>query len=436
MPTPSLATSATAEGLGEFIDASPSPFHVCATVAAELESAGFQRLFEDQDWSTEESDAFEGFVDDAGRRFYVIRGGSIIAWDLGDGDGFRIVGGHTDSPNLRLKQNPDRESAGLATVALEPYGGAWLNSWLDRDLGLSGRLAYRADSGVSSVLVNVTEPVLRVPQLAIHLSEDRKGVTLNPQRHVDAIWGVDAATPILQWVAEYAGIDVDALLGWELMTHDVTPSGLIGPEDELLSAPRLDNQGTCYAGLHALLDGEPTIHTRVLALFDHEEVGSGSERGAASDFLATTLERIVLSQGGSRDDYLRSMASSVCVSGDMAHATHPNYPDRHEPTHRIAINGGPVLKVNQSLRYASDALGEAIFALACNTAGVPMQRYIHRADLPCGSTIGPITATRTGLLTIDVGAPQLAMHSARELMGAADVPMYSAALQAFLSSPA
>ena len=436
MPTPSLATSATAEGLGEFIDASPSPFHVCATVAAELESAGFQRLFEDQDWSTEESDAFEGFVDDAGRRFYVIRGGSIIAWDLGDGDGFRIVGGHTDSPNLRLKQNPDRESAGLATVALEPYGGAGLNSWLDRDLGLSGRLAYRAASGVSSVLVNVTEPVLRVPQLAIHLSEDRKGVTLNPQRHVDAIWGVDAATPILQWVAEYAGIDADALLGWELMTHDVTPSRLIGPEDELLSAPRLDNQGTCYAGLHALLDGEPTIHTRVLALFDHEEVGSGSERGAASDFLATTLERIVLSQGGSRDDYLRSMASSVCVSGDMAHATHPNYPDRHEPTHRIAINGGPVLKVNQSLRYASDALGEAIFALACNTAGVPMQRYIHRADLPCGSTIGPITATRTGLLTIDVGAPQLAMHSARELMGAADVPMYSAALQAFLSSPA
>ena len=196
MPTPSLATSATAEGLGEFIDASPSPFHVCATVAAELESAGFQRLFEDQDWSTEESDAFEGFVDDVGRRFYVIRGGSIIAWDLGDGDGFRIVGGHTDSPNLRLKQNPDRESAGLATVALEPYGGAWLNSWLDRDLGLSGRLAYRADSGVSSVLVNVTEPVLRVPQWAIHLSEDRKGVTLNPQRHVDAIWGVDAATPI------------------------------------------------------------------------------------------------------------------------------------------------------------------------------------------------------------------------------------------------
>ena len=433
MPTPSLATSATAEEQAEFIDASPSPFHVCATVAAELESAGFQRLFEDQDWSSQEDMAFEGLSDDAGRRFYVIRGGSIIAWDRGDGDAFRIVGGHTDSPNLRLKQNPDRESAGLATVALEPYGGAWLNSWLDRDLGVSGRLAYHSGRSVSSVLVNVTEPILRVPQLAIHLSEDRKGVTLNPQRHLDAIWGVETSEPIVDWVAEYAGVDPDAVLGWDLMTHDVSPSRVIGVDDELLSAPRLDNQGTCYAGLHALLDGEPSIHTRVLALFDHEEVGSGSERGAASDFLATTLERIVLSQGGSRADYLRAMASSVCVSGDMAHATHPNYPERHEPSHRIAVNGGPVLKVNQNLRYASDAVGEAIFALACDTAGVPMQRYIHRADLPCGSTIGPITATRTGLLTIDVGAPQLAMHSARELMGAADVPMYSAALQAFLS---
>lgn len=418
----SITSAATAAGLGEFVDASPSPFHVCATVAAELEAGGYTRLFEEQEWPLTTG------------RNYVIRGGSIIAWDSGDGNAFRIVGGHTDSPNLRLKQRPDRTSAGVGMVALEPYGGAWLNSWLDRDLGLSGRLAFRAGSGVDQVLVHVTEPVLRVPQLAIHLSEDRKGVSLNPQRHVDAIWSPDADAPeIVDWVASYAGVDPAAVLGWELMTHDVTPCRLIGPDDELLSAPRLDNQGTCYAGLRALLDGDPAIDTRMLALFDHEEVGSGSERGAASDFLSTIIERIVLARGGSRADYLQAMAASVCVSGDMAHATHPNYPERHEPSHRIAINGGPVLKVNQNLRYASDALGEAIFAVACETAGVPMQRYVHRADLPCGSTIGPITAARTGLTTIDVGAPQLAMHSAREMMGAADVPMYSAALQAFLS---
>ncbi|MGV9795853.1 M18 family aminopeptidase [Gordonia sp. NPDC003422] len=421
-----ITTTATAAGLGEFVDASPSPFHVCASVAAELEQAGYRRLFEEKSWPAPDSEGWG--------RHYVVRGGSIIAWDAGDGDEFRIVGGHTDSPNLRLKQHPDRTSAGVAMVALEPYGGAWLNSWLDRDLGLSGRLAYRAGDAVEHTLVHVTEAVVRVPQLAIHLSEDRKGVALDPQRHLDGIWGVGDTVPdVLGWVAQYAGVDPDTLLGWELMTHDVTPSRVLGVDENLLSAPRLDNQGTCYAGLRALLDGGASTHTRMLALFDHEEVGSGSERGAASDFLTTVCERIVLARGGSRSDYLRSMAASVCLSGDMAHATHPNYPERHEPGHRIAINGGPVLKVNQNLRYASDALGEAIFALACDRAGVPMQRYTHRADLPCGSTIGPITAARTGLTTIDVGAPQLAMHSARELMGVADVEMYSAALQAFLN---
>ncbi|MGC4935059.1 M18 family aminopeptidase [Gordonia sp. DT30] len=431
MTTPRLSTTATAAGLGAFIDASPSPFHVCATVAETLAEAGFRRLHEDHEWNLDAAQS----PDVVPQRHYVIRGGSIIAWDLGDGSDFRIVGGHTDSPNLRVKQRPDRVGAGVSTVALEPYGGAWLNSWLDRDLGLSGRLAYRVGDRVEHTLVHVAEPVIRVPQLAIHLSADRKGVTLDPQRHLDGLWSLGADAPdVLSWVAEYAAVAPDSLLGWELMTHDVTPSGLIGIDESMLSAPRLDNQGTCYAGLRALLDGTPSSHTRVLALFDHEEVGSGSERGAASDLLATVLERIVLSRGGTRADYLQAVAGSVCLSGDMAHATHPNYPERHEPGHHIALDGGPVLKVNQNLRYASDAVGEAIFALACDTAGVPMQRYVHRADLPCGSTIGPITAARTGLRTIDVGAPQLAMHSARELMGAADVPMYSAALQAFLGA--
>ncbi|WP_026919043.1 M18 family aminopeptidase [Gordonia shandongensis] len=418
------STSADAAGLAEFIDASPSPFHVCATVAAQLDAAGYVRLDETGDWTGDEP------------RAYVVRGGSIIAWNAGGASGdprFRIIGGHTDSPNLRVKQHPDRSSAGLATVALEPYGGAWLNSWLDRDLGLSGRLAYDdGDGAVASTLVRIDDPMLRVPQLAIHLSDDRKGVTLDPQRHVDAVRGVGDAEPLLAVVADRAGVDPNAVLGWELMTHDVTPSRIIGAAGDLLSAPRLDNQGTCYAGLRALLDAEPDGAISMLALFDHEEVGSGSERGASSDLLVTVCERIVGAAGGARAEFLRAMAASVCVSGDMAHATHPNYPERHEPTHTIAVNGGPVLKVNQNLRYASDAIGEAEFALACREAGVPLQRYIHRADLPCGSTIGPLTATRTGLLTVDVGAPQLAMHSCRELMGVDDVAMYAAALTAFL----
>ncbi len=413
--------SATAQGLCEFIDAAPSPFHVCATAAARLTEAGYRELSEADAWPAE-------------GRFFTVRAGSLVAWDSSGAPGrpFRVVGGHTDSPNLRVKQHPDREVAGWQVVALQPYGGAWLNSWLDRDLGISGRLSL-GQGASSDVLVRIDEPTLRVPQLAIHLSEDRKGVELNPQRHVNAVWGVGSEPrSFLRHVAERAGVDVDDVLGFDLMTHDLTPSQVWGA-GEFVSAPRLDNQVTCYAGLEALLAGESAGFVPVLALFDHEEVGSQSDHGAQSELLITVLERIVLAAGGVREDFLRRVAGSMVASGDMAHATHPNYPDRHEPGHWIEVNAGPVLKVQPNLRYATDGRTAAAFAAACRQAGVPLQRYEHRADLPCGSTIGPMTAARTGIPTVDVGAAQLAMHSARELMGARDVAAYSAALAAFLS---
>ncbi|HTM84902.1 MAG TPA: M18 family aminopeptidase, partial [Mycobacterium sp.] len=219
----------------------------------------------------------------------------------------------------------------------------------------------------------------------------------------------------------------------DLMTHDLAPSRVTGVDQGFVSAPRLDNQATCYAGLEAFLAAEPGGNVPVLALFDHEEVGSTSDHGAQSDLLLSTLERIVLAGGGDRQDFLRRLAGSMLASGDMAHATHPNYPERHEPGHPIAVNAGPVLKVHPNLRYATDGRTAAAFALACTQAGVDLQRYEHRADLPCGSTIGPMSAARTGIPTVDVGAAQLAMHSARELMGAHDVGAYAAALQAFLA---
>jgi len=414
-------TIAAAKDLCAFIDRSPTPFHVCETVGAELEAAGYRQLREDAAWPTEQG------------RFYVVRGGSLVAWStessVSPTDAFRVVGGHTDSPNLRLKQHHDLAPEGLGVVALEPYGGPILQTWLDRDLGVAGRLALRDGR---EVLVRVDEPVLRVPQLAIHLS-DRKAVDLDPQRHLNGIWSTSRGA-FLDLVAERAGVDGHEILGFELMAYDTQPSALVGVDGELVSAPRLDNQGTCFAGTRALLAAEPTPGIRpVLALFDHEEVGSTSERGAQSDLLATVLERIVLAAGGSRDDYHRAIAASVSASGDMAHATHPNHQERHEVLHHIAIGGGPVLKLHPNLRYASDAPGTAHFQRACDQAGVPLQRYEHRADLPCGSTIGPLSAARTGMLTVDVGAPQLAMHSAREIMGAADVDPYARALAAFLS---
>jgi aspartyl aminopeptidase len=416
--------AATARGLCEFIDASPSPFHVCATVASRLRSAGYTELAEPDNWPR------------AGK-FFIVRAGSLVAWNNGNdasGRPFRIIGGHTDSPNLRVKQHPDRAAAGWQVVALEPYGGTWLNSWLDRDLGVSGRLSVRDGAVIAQPLVRIDNPILRVPQLAIHLAEDRKSLTLDPQRHVNAVWGAGGeARSFVGYVAEQAGIDPDDVLGADLMTHDLTPSTLSGLGDQFVSAPRLDNQASCYAGLEAFLDARPTQHLPVLALFDHEEVGSTSDRGADSELLLVTLERMVLAGGGGRADFLRRLPGSMVASADMAHATHPNYPERHEPGHLIAINGGPVLKVQPNLRYATDGRTAAAFVLACQRAGVPLQRYEHRADLPCGSTIGPLTSARTGIPTVDVGAPQLAMHSAREFMGADDVAAYAAALRAFLS---
>ncbi|WP_261899464.1 M18 family aminopeptidase [Mycobacterium marinum] len=420
-------TSATARGLGEFIDASPSPFHLCATVARRLLDAGYTELSEIDRWPQQPG------------RYFTVRAGSLVAWDSG-GVGtaqapFRIVGAHSDSPNLRVKQHPDRLIAGWQVVALEPYGGAWLNSWLDRDLGVSGRLSVRAPGvrgGISHRLVRIDEPILRVPQLAIHLAEDRKSLTLDPQRHVNAVWGVGAQRgSFLGYVAQRAGLAEGDVLAADLMTHDLTPAAVIGANADLLSAPRLDNQASCYAGLEALLAAESDQVLPVLAIFDHEEVGSTSDHGAQSNLLNTVLERIVLAGGGVREDLLRLLPASLLASADMAHATHPNYPERHEPSHQIAVNAGPVLKVHPNLRYATEGRTAAAFALACQQAGVNLQRYEHRADLPCGSTIGPMTSARTGIPTVDVGAAQLAMHSARELMGAADVAAYSAALRAF-----
>lgn len=415
--------SASAQALCEFIDASPSPFHACETVAQRLRDAGFRQLAESAPWP-ESGD------------FFTVRAGSLVAWRAGAERTipFRVVGAHTDSPNLRVKQHPDRFVSGWRVVALQPYGGAWLNSWLDRDLGISGRLSVRNADGVEHRLIRVDEPILRVPQLAIHLAEDRKSVSLDPQRHVNAVWDVGAGPrSFLGYVAERAGADAKDLLGFDLMTHDLTPSTLAGSGGALVSAPRLDNQCTCYAGLEALLSAEPTGYVPVLALFDHEEVGSQSDHGAQSELLLTVLERITLAAGGGREDFLRRLPDSMVASGDMAHATHPNYPERHEPCHLIEVNGGPVLKVQPNLRYATDGRTAAAFELACRQAGVPLQRYEHRADLPCGSTIGPMTSARTGIPTVDVGAAQLAMHSAREVMGADDVAAYSAALRAFLS---
>lgn len=420
-----------AAGLCRYLDASPSPFHAVDRATILLGEQGFTELDE------------QSATPRAPGRFMVRRGGSLIAWSSERADGpttpFRVVGAHTDSPNLRIKPHPDSGQAGWHTLGVEVYGAPLLTSWLDRDLGLSGRVAVRTAQGVQVRLFHDDEALLRVSQLAIHLdrSVHTEGVKLNPQQHLAPHWAASGGPDFRTWLAQRMGLDPADLLGYDAMTHDLTPARRIGRDDDLIASGRLDNLATAYAGLRALVHAldapaqAPTVP--VLALFDHEEVGSTSERGAASTLLPAWLERIVLAAGGDREDYLRALAHSLIASGDMAHATHPNYAERHEPEHRIAMNGGPVLKVNTNLRYATDARGEAAFRLAGEQAGVPVQTFVTRSDLPCGSTVGPMTAAMTGVSTVDFGAPLLSMHSCREVCGVLDQAGYAAVLGAFLA---
>ncbi|MEO7557093.1 MAG: M18 family aminopeptidase, partial [Acidimicrobiales bacterium] len=385
-----------ARELCAFIDASPSPFHAVASAATRLEAAGFTQQRETEAW------------DVASGSRYLVRDGSLVAWSLPAGTDpaapWRLIGAHTDSPNLRVKPQPDVGSAGTRQLAVEVYGGALLNSWLGRDLGLSGRLGLHDGS---TVLVRVDEPVLHIPQLAIHLDREitTAGLHLNPQAHLNPLWGIGdvEAGGFRTFVAAAAGVTAQEVVAWEVMVHDLGPSQLAGRDCELLSAPRLDNLCSCWAAISALTASPAPDSPTLVVLFDHEEVGSTSSRGADSPLLEATLERIVTAAGGTRAQMRQALAGSLCASADMAHATHPNYAERHEPEHWIALGGGPVVKTNVNQRYATDARSAARFTTACERAGVPFQWYSHRADLPCGSTIGPITAAALGVSVVDVG---------------------------------
>ncbi|MEU1200575.1 M18 family aminopeptidase [Streptomyces sp. NPDC005813] len=418
------------DDLLSFVSACPSPYHAVASAAQRLEKAGFAELRETDDWTA----GAEG-----GR--YVVRGGALIAWYVPAGaparTPFRIIGAHTDSPNLRVKPAPDTGAAGWRQIAVEIYGGVPLNTWLDRDLGVSGRLALRDGS---TRLVRVDKPLLRVPQLAIHLDRNvNEGLALDRQRHMTPLWGLGDVEPgaLLGRIAAEADADVAEVLGWDLMLHDLQPPGYLGMDEEFIVSPRLDNLISVHAGVTALVaaaTSRPPAYVPVLAAFDHEEVGSGSESGAQGPLLERVLGRGVAARGGSGEDVSRALAGAFCVSADMSHAVHPNYPERHEPGHRPLPNAGPVVKVNANQRYATDGAGVAAFAAACERADVPWQPFVSNNDMPCGTSIGPITAARLGVATVDVGVPGLSMHSARELCGARDPGLLARALTEFVTS--
>jgi aspartyl aminopeptidase len=416
-----------------FLADSPTPFHAVQSAMSRLVMAGFTPIAETDSWADV----------GPGRWVFPHGGSSLIAFVVPETkriSGFRIVGAHTDSPNLRLKPNPEYKKEGYCQLGVEVYGGALLNSWLDRDLSLAGRVFVAdGDRRVEARLVRFARPMLRVAQLAIHLDREinEQGLKLNRQEHMAPIFGLadDAANDLPALLAAELGITRERIVGSDLMLYDVVPPTRGGRDDELIFSGRLDNLAMCHAAIRALVDAAPSAAALdvvpVAALFDHEEVGSESAYGAHSGFLPRALERIANARGGSREDYHRALAGSLCISADMAHAVHPNYEARHEARHKPKLNGGPVVKVNAQQRYATSGATAALFRQLCARSDVPVQHYAHRTDLPCGSTIGPITSTLLGIRTVDVGNPMLSMHSVRELGGAEDPAMMTRVLTTF-----
>jgi len=413
-----------------FIDRSPTPYHAVEEAERRLSAAGYEPLGEETAWDLAPGD----------RRYAVRHEGSLVAFEVGSESparaGFRILGAHTDSPNLRLKPRADTTRHGYRQLAVEPYGGVLLHTWMDRDLSLAGRVSVLGERGVETVLLDFGRPLLRIPNLAIHLYREiaQEGLKLDPQRHLVPVLGLEGSSPDgLELVANelraqgLAGATAEKILGFDLMTYDTQPSGLSGARGEFLHAPRLDNLASCHAAVTALVDPEDGRRklprfTKMVVLYDHEEVGSRSAQGAAGPLLERTLERIVTGfKGGEPQGLARAVSASSLISVDMAHAVHPNYADRHEPGHLPLIGGGPVIKVNANQAYASDAATVGLFASLCARAGITPQHFVSRSDLACGSTIGPISAARVGVRTVDVGSPMLSMHSCREMAGSADV---------------
>ncbi|TDQ39384.1 M18 family aminopeptidase [Thiopseudomonas denitrificans] len=414
--------------LADFLASSPTPFHATASMAAILQQAGYSRLDEREPWQLEKR----------GKYFVTRNDSSIIAFSLGSNNptehGLRLIGAHTDSPCLRVKPNPELNCHGYWQLGVEVYGGVLLSPWFDRDLSLAGRVSYEQDGQLHNQLIDFKTPIAVVPSLAIHLNRDaNSGWEINKQTELP---------PILTQLAEGSNKDFRALLAtqlqrehgisnarvldYELSFYDTQPPAQIGLEQDFIAAARLDNLLSCHAGLQALLNAGAD-HTCVLVCTDHEEVGSASACGADGPFLEQVLRRLF----DSEESLTRAIQRSLLISVDNAHGIHPNYADKHDGNHGPLLNQGPVIKINSNQRYATSSETAAQFRHLCQQNGIPVQSFVTRSDMGCGSTIGPITASKLGVPTIDIGAATFAMHSIRELAGSKDLDYLVRALSAF-----
>ncbi|WP_397449261.1 M18 family aminopeptidase [Pseudomonas sp. NA-150] len=419
------------QGLIDFLKASPTPFHATASLAQRLEAAGYLRLDERDTWSTE-----------AGGRYYVTRNdSSIVAFKLGRHSpligGIRLVGAHTDSPCLRVKPQPELQRQGFWQLGVEVYGGALFAPWFDRDLSLAGRVTFRRDGKVESQLIDFKAPIAVIPNLAIHLNRTvNEGTPINAQNELPPILAqvagderMDFRALLTDQLTREHGLNADVVLDFELSFYDTQSAAVVGLNGDFIAGARLDNLLSCFAGLQALLNAD-SEETCLLVCTDHEEVGSSSTCGADGPMLEQILQRL-LPEG---DDYVRTIQRSLLVSADNAHGIHPNYADKHDGNHGPKLNAGPVIKVNNNQRYATSSETAGFFRHLCMAQEVPVQSFVMRSDMACGSTIGPITASHLGVRTVDIGLPTFAMHSIRELAGSQDLAHLVKVLTAFYAS--
>lgn len=418
---------AAAKRMLGFIDASPTPFHAVGRITRQLDEDGFRPLFERNAWRLEPGD----------RRYVVRDDSTLVAFVVGSEApataGFRIIGAHTDSPNLRVKPKAERSKRGYLQLGVEIYGGVLLATWADRDLSIAGRVLCREGNGVMARMVDLRRPVARVSNLAIHLNRNvnKDGLHLNKQRHMVPMVGLGDKLDLRAELAHSAGVASDDIISYDLSLYDVQHGAIGGLNDEFVYSARLDNLGSCFTATEALCGASgQNKSTAVMVLYDHEEVGSRSAIGAASSILQDVLYRIAVAYPeGHVQAMPRAIANSILLSADMAHALHPNYSEKHDGDHAPALNRGLVIKSNVNQSYATTGATAAEFTQLCHNAGFEPQQFVVRSDLPCGSTIGPITASRLGIRTVDVGAPMLSMHSCREMAGTLDVHLAVKAYQ-------
>ncbi|MGO4958318.1 M18 family aminopeptidase [Luteococcus sp. Sow4_B9] len=404
----------------DFVTASPTSYHAVAEMAEHLRASGFVELDEREAWG-----------EIAGGQF-VVRDGALIAWLVPEGvdenSGYRIVGSHTDSPSFKLKPNPTCTTVGWQQAGMEVYGGPLNNSWLDRELGLAGRLGT-VDGQVHLVR---TGPIARIAQLAPHLDRSvNESLHLDRQRHLMPFYSLDTSLDIEEYLCRVAHIDVSDLAHHDVYAYPTEAPAVFGPDQEFFASSRMDNLSSVFASLRALMDVAPGRDVPVLAAFDHEEVGSSTRSGACGPFLEDVLVRLSEGLGFVGAAHRAALARSSCLSADAGHAVHPNYVEMHDPNNHPQLNAGPLLKINGNQRYATDGIGAALWKRACERADVPTQAFVGNNAVPCGSTTGPLTATRLGITTVDVGIPLLSMHSARELCGVEDPWYFKRSLEAY-----